>query len=258
MRDNNRALSASFRGVNLRITWDDMFVYTDGGRRFEKRFTLTMSDVNKFFGENPFVCPYSRETKELFYSDELEHHAIPYMAFVYYHFVWQYMKLPTLAQFVSEYVKQYCVPLRNGKLTFNSKYDSQPITFSKEALIGRLSRSYNSYNREIQLLLALKEYRTLDVEYDFQDDLFKGIDISIWRKADDAFFGIASYVNTMRSNAWKQDVKNTVRHDYEDDEMIDMKASLEDDSADCYVVGGVKFYSEDFVRRVVTSRILAK
>lgn len=251
----NRNLTDTFRTINLRLTADDKFIYTRNGREMVKDFTLTLDEANRQFAEKGYVCPYDRYNKDVYMSYELENHAIPYMNFIYYFYIWENMAIPSLDEYVDKYIEYYCNKMRNNMYTFKYMFDSNPITFTKEELIGRLSRSYNSFNREIQSLLEFKKYPDLDVEYDFKDDLLRGIDLSIWR--GDRYFGVASYVKTSRSIDWKENYKNTTRHDYSDIEMIDLKAELGYDSSSCYTVNGIKLYRPSFIDKIYKERIIA-
>lgn len=260
MKSTNRNLDCSIGKQsenNFRFNlWEKKAYRKDARGIHEKPFTMTIDSFMASVKENGFSRPYTQQNADLYRSDAMENHAIPYMAYAFYQFIWDEMKVPSQDEFINKYFELFVQGVRGGKYTFKAQYDSNPITFTREELVGRLSRSYCSYLREIQLMLTLGEYRQIDVEYDFRDDLFGGIDLAIWRKRDDRFFGIASYVDTARSNEWKQGAKNTSRHSYKD-EMIDMKASLRRDSNSSVEVNGVKLYSKSFIDGVVRNRILA-
>jgi hypothetical protein len=224
--------------------------------QIEKPFAYSKEKMERFFKLNGFEKPYRRENEWKYRTDRMEHHAIPYMAYAYYVFVFEKGRCPNLDEFIARYFKQFVVEAGDGKFRFQDKYDGgENFEFSREELVGRLSRAYNSYNRELHLLLSLQEYEGFSVRYDFNEDIFGGIDIVVTRN-DGKCFGIASYVDTRRSNEWKEDVKNVRRHEYTVD-MIDMKASLKERSDSVLCLNGIDLYSKSFVDSIVRERIMA-
>lgn len=221
-----------------------------------KPLKYPVAKLERFFQLNGFERPYNKRNEHLYRTDRMEHHAIPYMAYAYYVFLFEKGRCPTLDEFIGRYFKQFVQDAGNGKYRFLDKYDNgENFEFTREELVGRLSRSYNSYNRELHLLLSLQEYEGFTVKYDFNTDIFDGIDILVTRD-DGKCFGIASYVDTRRSNVWKNDVKNVRRHEYTM-EMIDMKASLQERSDNVLCLNGIDLYSKKFVDSIVHKRIMA-
>lgn len=261
MYSNNQkmAIFKSRSKFNLRIArgsdgkWR-IYRWDDRGRETERVLPFNQRTVEKFFAEHGFTCPYTRENKDAFFSKEVENHETPYMAVAYYNYLYERQCPPTLDQMVEYYFGLFCQQTRDGRWTFKANVDSNPIVFERSELVGRISRSYNSYNRELHLLLSLGEKKGIDAEYDLRDDLYKGIDLSVWRVRDDRYFGIASFVDTKSSNSYKYDVKNTSRHTYED-EVLDVKASLDPASEDCFIISNVVLHSQSCIDKLV-KRIL--
>ena len=175
------------------------------------------------------------------------------MVFPYYFFVWTYMRIPSLSEYIQMYFAVYCNECEDGKFTFKEEVDNSGITFTKEQLIGRVSRSYNSFTREIHLLLLLREKFHANVGYDLKWDL-NGVDLLV--KVGGKYVGIATYVESARSNNYKQR-KNTVRHDYSKIRMVDMRAELKEAESSTYSVHNVKLYRPEYVARVYQNQICA-
>ena len=263
MKTNNLRLVAEVKNSkrNIRIALVDgkwvAIVWDENGNATEVKLGVqSTADLEKFFQEHGFQQPYNATNKAEYYSTEFENHETPYMALAYYGFLASQGLPPTLDQFVEYYINKFCQGVRGGKYTFKAAWDSNPIVFERKALVGRLSRSYNSYNRELHLLFSIGEHKGVEAEYDLKDDLYKGIDLSVWRVRDDRYWGIASFVDTASSNGYKYGVKNVSRHQY-NDEVIDVKASLDSRSPDCFIVNNVVLHSHSCVDRLVKGILAA-
>lgn len=244
-----KELTGKFKDVDLRITSDNKFIWTVNGKDIVKKFTLTKDKLYQQFRQIGYTCPYSRENKQDYISESLEHCHIPYMNFVYYYFVWENMRIPSLDEFFNAYIERYCIPVWDmDAYRFSSEYVNLPMFFTREEILGRLARGYNSYNRELQSLLEMKEHKDLKVDWSFRDDTVRGIDMGVTYK--NQYFGIASYVNTSRSVEWKEEYKNTTRHDYSKITMIDLKAELQADSESCFDLNGIRLYKPSCIQKL--------
>lgn len=102
----------------------------------------------------------------------------------------------------------FCIQNSSGTYKLKNKYliSEDNITFEKNALLARILRAYNSYNRELELLIRLKEkfQKKVIVKYDSVADLCCGIDIiTTYNSTKPKEFGLATYVNTSRSTSYK-------------------------------------------------------
>lgn len=253
MNDPNPNLSAAFKDIQIRITHDGKMSYEAKGAYHEKPFELTLDAILEQVKKNGFRNPYTNKNYNTYYSEELERYAIPYMVFPYYFFVWKNMRLPTLNEYVSTYFQVYCVQLGENEYSFKETVDCRGITFTREQLTGRIARSYNSFTREIHLLVYLQEKQKMNVEYDLKLDL-QGIDLTVVQGTE--MIGIATYVESSRSNNYKVR-KNTIRHDYSGIRMIDMRAELHEEESSTYTVNNVKLYRPEYIDRICENQIRA-
>ena len=115
---------------------------------------------------------------------------------------------------------------------------------------GRLLRAYNAYNRELDMFLYMRDElagRGYKVEYDLSVDRVDGIDLLISR--DDFKQGIASYIDTPHSNAYKSHKDNRyVRTRRTDIEVIDFKAVLWGENVNVEPYGDIMLYSNKAMR----------
>lgn len=212
-----------------------------------KKITVNIEDIRTQIRINGDQKTYNKGNYDVFYERELENYGLPYMNFIFYYFFCKNMRVPTLEEMVDSYIKTYCEVLPDGRICCKPVFNSRKYIFTKEALIGRIYRSINSFYREIELLFQLMEYEDIEVKYDFQDDL-DGIDFTVTCRGQE--FYLASWVGTNRSRAWKK-IKDKNRHADDKRNLIDIVAVIKPDSSRYNMknYNGVFVYSPKFVAR---------
>lgn len=237
-------MSDCYDGLDI-IVRPEKSVFVGRNKTTEKLLNLTSEKVRNQLLNIGFYYPYTREEKEEYFSSELENYGIPAMNFIYYWSFHKRGKIPSMEEFFDDYIKTYCDVLDAETIRFKKHFDSRQGVFKKKHLIGRLFRAYYSFHREIDLLYQFAAYDGIDIQYSFKNDR-KGIDFIIQYKGNT--FGIASYVGSKKSNAWKE-VKNNTRHDYSQIHMIDMVAHFfsGDSEYNCELLNGIAVYSRKFV-----------
>lgn len=235
-----------YNNFNIVITSSKISYITERGVQ-EKEINFTVWDIRNQLNLIGYVCPYDKSTYSQYYSEKLENHSIPYMNFIYYYLLYKLLRIPTFEEYVETYIQVYCNKLSNGMYAIKDFFEDSDFSFTKEQLMGRMSRSYNSFHREIEFFLQMKEYEGVTIIYDFQNDL-NGIDFTVDFKGKR--FYLASYMASNNSYSWKEQ-KNTVRHDYSDKEMINIVAKFKEDDPEknCDSYNGVYTYSPIFVAK---------
>lgn len=235
-----------YDGQDITIYPNKAILTTPKGTR-EKEINITLKEIRDQLIKIGNNCPYGHDNYSQFYSSAVEKYGLPYMNYVYYFLFFQQLKVPTFQEFFDMYVYLYCDVLPNGLYTVKNYFDPSDFCFTKEALMGRIYRSYNSFHRELEFLFQFKEYDDISIWYDFQDDL-NGIDFTVIYKG--VHFGLATYIASENSYQWKQR-KNNVRHDYSNLNIIDIVAKFkkEDPDFNCVSRNGIFTYSPKFVAK---------
>lgn len=199
------------------------------GGKIEKLFTLTLQEAREQFKKTDFQRKYEEIGKAK--STEVEDYKMIPFAYMYYYMLAKNLRVPMPDELAEEYINTFCVKNPDGTYKFKDKYliSTSNLIFNKNDLIGRIFRAYNSYNRELDLLLQLREKfkGKAVVKYDSVADLCCGVDLIVttYNKVKPKEYGLASYVSTSRSSAYKYR-KNTLRHDYSKLNMIDVIAHM--------------------------------
>ena len=231
---------------NIRIYPDRAILTTPKGSR-EKEITLTLKDIRDQLYKIGNNCPYSHDNYNQYYSPAVERYGLPFMNYIYYFLFFQQLRIPTFQEFFDMYVYMYCDILPDGLYTVKEYFDPSNFSFTKEALMGRVYRSYNSFHREIEFLFQFKQYDDIEIWYDFQDDLH-GVDFTVIYKG--ITFSLATYIASSNSYQWKQQ-KNNTRHDYSQMNIIDIVAKFKSDDPNfnCVSRNGIFTYSPKFVAK---------
>ncbi len=233
---------ACYDGLDIIVKPKDVTFITRSGIN-KKPLDLNQKKIREQLRRIGFICPYNKETKYEYFSEDLERYSIPYMNYIYYYEFYKRQRIPTFEEFLKSYLYIYCDQLNESEYRIKPFFDNENFKFNEKQLMGRVFRSYNSFHREIELLFQLASYDGVEIKYSFQNDL-RGIDFIV--DFNGKKFGLASYVNTSRSNNWKQ-IKNTLRHDYSDIEMIDIVANISGNNCNCDSCNGIYVYKNDFV-----------
>lgn len=220
------------------------------GGEIEKLFDLSLRDVHQQLKNLDYKKEYEETGKVK--CEEIENYRMIPFAYMYYYLLAQNLKIPTPTELTDEYLRYFCVRNSDGTYKFKDEYliSEHNLTFSKNALKARILRAYNSYNRELELLLQLREKfgSKAAIKYDSVADLCCGIDIIVttYNKKKPKEYGLATYVNTKRSTAYKTR-KNTFRHDYSKLNMIDVIAKMSGDDKNIKTLGDVFVYDKSVV-----------
>lgn len=250
----NTVLYDKFKTINLSITPNNKyFLLMDCYLFSEKTLSASYEAILEQFKDIKFEQPYNKDTISKFRTIKIEHYPIPYLNFIYYFLFCEKERIPTLDEFIKGYFNFYCIQIGENKYQFKKEYDSNQLIFYEEELVGRLSRGYNSFNREIQVLYFLKQFPDLQVSYDLNVDLEEGIDITV--KYKNKTYSLAIYVDTYRSNKYKHKNKNTIRHDYSKYNMIDIVAKFGSKNSNCYDLNGIWLFKDSYLKNIIKSQI---
>lgn len=240
------ALKELYDDLNIIITNDEI-TYINGDEISKKKLNISHNSIKRQLEAIGFKKPYTKDTYDLYYSPKLENSNIPYFNFVYYYYFFKYLKIPTYEKLTNMYINLYCKQ-EGDTYKIREKYTDNDIEFTKEELIGRISRAINSFHREIDLFFQLRKFSDLELEYNFKKDL-SGIDLTMTYKGNK--FYIASYLKTNRSLKWK-DCKNSKRHveDYSNYKMIDFIAvsKSRDKQNNCMTINNINLYAPWYVK----------
>lgn len=177
-------------------------------------------------------------------NDSLENFKIPAIVHTYYSLLITLGRVPTVKELCETYIDTYAEKICT-KYQIKKAYRNGPknVVFTENELKGRICRAYNSYHREVDLLLQLLESYGDEYKfyYSFEEDYFNGVDIvAISNKGKR--YDISTYFSSTRSLEFKKK-KNEERHDYKNIS-IDLLAHFSGPEKNVETVGDVKLYSK--------------
>lgn len=222
-------------------------IFINGTECTQKELNVSLKDIHVQLKKIGFHKPYKSDTYDSYYSERLEHYGLPYMNYIYYSFFFEHLKIPTFEEFIETYIETYCKEIDKNLYTVKQELNDEHLAFTREQLIGRVFRSYNSFHRELELFFQLCHENEFEVEYNFQEDL-NGIDLNV--KYKNKRFGIASFVDTNRSQSWKK-FKNDFRHNYDEKNMINIEARMKKPNINCISYEGIYLYATWFVKQKI-------
>ena len=208
--------------VKLGYTKDIMICNIDDNMQITetqiKPLRITLEDLHTQIEKIKFDAFYQsiggRDNKD---SELEDAKLVPFNLLFYYLFITQ-EKIPTLLTMICEYINHFCVR-KKGKGNFytlkNEYKNNKDIRYSGcfftiEALAGRISRAYNSFIREIELLFRFFQEKDFSARYSFQDDYGKhGVDLKV--KYNEQIFGIRCSQKNKRSQEYNNRKTTTRR-----------------------------------------------
>ena len=146
-------------------------------------------------------------------DDMVENTQFPPIIFAFYSFIFYKHKIPTPEELIDNYFSI------NGKeiTTYENNVIYRGIKYKRNALIGRILRTYPSLIRDFHFYLLLVKENCFDkVIYSCKTDI-EGKDIIIKHKGKE--YQISLFVKTRRSNLFKN-IKNKFRHKYSNEIQI--------------------------------------
>lgn len=219
-----------------------LWVYTDNMKREKDAETekhicnLTSEWLQNEVNSIQFVRPYMKNK-----NADLNKR-INIMCLPYYNYIYENAKIPTLDNFVWEYLGWYRNPVPEGeKIQIWDKY-GKLLVCTRQELYDRLYIAYTAYMRELQLMIGMNE-RGIDAYYDSSADL-DGIDVVC--NINNTLCGIASFAATSKGVKYKK-AKN-IYHDkiYDNILMVDAPTVLGGAST-VQLENGIYLYDESFV-----------
>ena len=184
-------------------------------------------------------------------DNKLENYKIPAMVHTYYYIFAKTGQIPTVQDVCDEYIKKYVNVFKNGFAALKKEYkpNGEDLVFNVKDLKGRICRAYNSWNREIDLLINLIENygNEFNFYYSFYDDYKKGVDIVAYDKKGTRF-EIATYFSSTSSKKYKE-IKNNFRHNYIN-RQINLEAYFEGENANVIEFGDAKLYNNVAVKYI--------
>lgn len=178
--------------------------------------------------------------------------AIPF-SYHYYSYVAKHGTPPSPEQYVNSYVKDYINVFTLNGITYGKfKARFHPVCSDKAFILknmkSRILRAYNSFNRELALLIMMQEMAgdRLRVMYDIHLDMDDGIDILV--KKGNSSVGIATFVNSYKANKEKNRKRQNYHHNIE---ILDYAAEKSGRNKNVTFYGDVMLYSVSSVRAYV-------
>lgn len=230
---------------NGMVTYMDLFT----NEEISKEFIVNLDSIhNKMCAVN-----YLKEYQSVRHikNSEIETKSIMPFAFAYYYFFVRHLQIPFPKEFINQYLTLFCYKKDNGKWAFKPKYNTtgnSDFEFGYNSLKARILRSYNSFNREIELLVNLCRQDDIKIEYDLYKDLYNGVDITIIYNNHKV--GIAEYVNTERSKNFKSKKNNIHKYEYDNITMIDVMANFDNDNKNITCYGEVYCYDDSVITKL--------
>lgn len=224
-----------------------MYIDFNTRQRINKKFQIDLEDIHK----RMCSVEYMKEYQKVKYTkyEEIERISMMPFAYIYYYYFAKNLQIPYPNEFVQTYINMFCYKKQNEKWAFKKEYDitnRDNFEFRYDALKARILRSYNTFNREVELLVKLNKHLTnMEVEYNLYDDLFLGVDLTIYYHNKKV--GIAEYVDTARSKMYKVG-KNQI-HNY-DKPMIDVVATFNGENKNVCNYGEVFCYDDNTVQKL--------
>lgn len=248
----NRPISFDdFRNLTIK---DGVITYFDIQTMKEKKTQLNMSSrefkaiIKNFDYKNAYAgMPKWSEKNGV---ERLK--SIPF-SYHYYTYVAKHGAPPSPEQYVNSYVKDYINVFTLNGVTYGKFKARFHTGCSNKAFIlrnmkSRILRAYNSFNRELALLIMMQEMAgdRLRVMYDIHLDMDDGIDILV--KNGNSSVGIATFVNSHKANEEKNRKRQHYKHNIE---ILDYAAEKSGRNKNVTFYGDVMLYSVDSVRAYV-------
>ena len=215
-------------------------------QKIVKKFKVNLDDIHK----KMYNIKYLEEYHKVNYTsyDEIEKITMMPFAYIYYYYFVKNLQIPYPNEFVRAYFNMFCYKKQNGKWAFKKRYDitnKKNFEFRYAALKARILRSYNTFNREIELLVKLNKYLPeMKIEYDLFNDLINGVDLTIFY--NNKRVGIAEYIGTSRSKMYKTN-KNRI-HNYNN--MINVIAIFHGKNKNTSQYGEVYCYDNNTLQKI--------
>jgi len=188
---------------------------------------LTLKDIHTQLEKIQFDVFYQCTGGSSSKNWKLENAKLIPFSFLYYYLFIIEQKIPTPQKMLCEYMYHFCKETtpHSHKYMLKDEYIElgygNNLSFSIEALAGRICRAYNSFNREVELAFRLMQENELSVRYSFKEDYFNGIDLGVVH--NNSIYGLACYQNNPRTEAFKVLKETTRRNNYDSSKMIPMK-----------------------------------
>lgn len=242
---------------NLRITKDTL-EYEIFGKLQKSKNTLTVENFRNQIKNLKYQEYYDSIGGKNATDEKVEAYRFPAFVYSYYNLVVMTGKIPTIEELCDNYIETYTEKVHT-KYQLKSEYISgnKNLLFKIEDLKGRICRAYNSYHREVDLLLQLinRYGDKFNFYYDFKEDYFNGVDI-VAINSEGKRFDIATYFSSRRSLSFKTK-KNDVRHDYKNT-CINVLANFEGPDKNVIRIGDAKLYNEKAVEYIYSELLKEK
>lgn len=224
------------------------------GRMQKKKNTLTVSSFRDQIKTLKFDEFYQALGGKTSMNEDLENAMLPAIVHTYYSLLVILGRVPTIEEVCKSYTDSYTENAEeDGKLRLKKDYrtnkSTKELVFTVNELHARICRAYNSYHREVDLLLQLIEAYgdEYNFYYSFEEDYWQGVDIVATSKSGQRY-DIATYFSSRRSKNFKK-AKNTTRHEYKNIN-IDVIACFEGQSKNVVTVGDARLYNNLAVKQV--------
>lgn len=194
--------------------------YEDSSAKHEKHRIEEIPSVDEFRHQVlniDFVKFYNSIGGKNARDNKLEAYKIPAMVHTYYYLFATTGCVPSPEEVCNAYIAKYVnvfMDGRRGALYKEYKPDGVDLAFKLDDLRGRICRAYNSWHRELDLLLNLIEKHgdEFNFYYSFFDDYIKGVDIVVYDNKKNRC-DISTYFCSGISKDYKT-IKNSSRHEY--------------------------------------------
>lgn len=235
--------------AELKITKDTL-EYEDAGTTKILKNNLTVESFRKQVKAMEYEKYYQSLGGKKARNDDLENFFIPAIVHMYYYLLVTTGKIPTIEELCNAYIDKYTEKVfKDYQIKKEYRNGTKNVYFQLNDLKGRICRAYNSFHREVDLLLQLFEFcgEEFDFYYSFKEDYSNGVDLVAYAK-DGQRYDIATYFSSARSLSYKK-IKNENRHEYKNIS-IDLLAYFDGPDRNVERVGDAKLYNNKAVKYI--------
>jgi hypothetical protein len=173
-------------------------------------------------------CEIEKQVKEINYTGcgrkrdaTLEATCLPPFILAFYSFIFDEMKIPTEEELFSYYTKKFLITNDDDSYILNTFYGN--VVLNKDALLGRMLRSYLSLVRDFHFYAVCTESKLFDkVIYSMNQDYFNGVDLLlVYNKK---LFNIDMFIDTPNARTYR--LKKQFRHIHTNIPKIELKVPI--------------------------------
>lgn len=182
--------------------------------------------------------------KDKYYDDFIENiKGFPTMVYPFYSHILKSEKqqMPFQHEYYETYLKYHAKMETNFDFEFSGYSDVQKMIY-KNAVMGRVYRTYPSLVRDLHFALYLKNKLGDNAVFNRQLDVYKGVDIMLIIK--NKYYGIKLFTKTERAEEFKRIKDSHRQKDFSNVEYIPITKSLKGDYFGSFYLFGDDEFNE--------------